>query len=181
MIWGYLPRKPRLQFWSKSVITGFQHLVEQVEAMSELVWISACCRISVSCAVLSSTCLLLLVWLCSMRSFVVFPYLSLVLWSVLLGVALSCNRRYSPQCRSSGLWASSLLRAPGCDDIVPPYVSSSRDRLDFEWGVLRFESHIWWSALDGRVIFLPRSQLTIDPARWLPLLHLMLLCSRPLL
>ena len=34
---------------------------------------------------------------------------------------------------------------PGCDETVPQYVLSSRDRLDFEWGVLRYESRNRWS------------------------------------
>ena len=97
-------------------------------------------------------------WLrCSARSLFVVPSLSLVFRIVVLGVASLGNQRCSPRCWSSGLRASSLLRAPGCDETTPQYVSSLCDSLDFEWGVLSFESHSRWSMLDGWFVFSPRS------------------------
>ena len=38
-----IPRKPRLQFWSKYVIACFRHLVEQARAILEVVLMSASC------------------------------------------------------------------------------------------------------------------------------------------
>ena len=159
-------------------------MAELAEVMSEssLIWWVhriVCCLSQVFWVVRSSTYLLLLVQLSFSWSLVVVPSLALVLRSVVLGVASLGNQWCSPRCRSSGLRASSQLRAPGCDETVPQYVSSSRE-MDFEWGVLRSESCSKWLALDGRVILLPRSRLTTSAAKWLPSLHLMLLCTWPL-
>ena len=115
-------------------------------------------RILASCPIRSSTYLLLLVRLCYARLLVVVPSLSLVLWSVDLGVALSGNQRCSPWCWYSRLRVSSRLRAPGCDETIPQYVSSSCDRQDSEWGVLRFESRTIGSASDGRFGYWPKNQ-----------------------
>ena len=112
----------------------------------------------------------------SARSLVIVPSLSLVFWNVVLGVASSDNPQCSPWCQSSWLRVSSLLRAPGYDETEPQCVSSLHYILDFVWGVLCSESCSIWSALDGRVVFSPRSQLIVDAARWLPSLPPMLLC-----
>ena len=117
---------------------------------SRLVWVGR-----------SSTYLFLLVWFSSAQSLVVVPSLSLVLRSVVLGVALSGKQWCSPRCRSFGLRASSLLRATKCDETVPQYVISSRDSLDFEWGVLCSKSRNRCLALDGRIFSLQRSGLTM--------------------
>ena len=69
-----------------------------------------------------------------------------------LGVASLGNQQYLPQCWSFGLRASSLLRVPRYDGTAPHCVSSSHDRLDFWWGVLRSVSCNRWSALDGRFV-----------------------------
>ena len=114
---------------------------------------------------------LFLVRLYSARSLVVVPFLSLVLRSVDLGAASLRNRQCSPWCQSSRLRAFSRLRALGCDETVPQCVSSLYGRLDFGWGVLFFGSRNRWSVLDSRVVFSPRTQLTIDTTTGLPSLH----------
>ena len=90
-IWGYLPRKPRLQNWTKFYVTS---LSASSRVGRGIVWVSI------------SSYLLLLVRLSSTRSLVIVPSSSLVFWSVDLGVASSGNRRCSPRCRSSELQVS---------------------------------------------------------------------------
>mgnify|MGYP007046868021 CR=1 FL=1 len=104
---------------------------------------------------LVSSLLLLYVWPSCTQSVVVVPSLSLVLRSVVLGVASSGNRRCSPRYQSSVLRVFSRLRALGCDETVPQCVSSLHGRLDFGWGVLRSGSRNRWSVLDGRIVFSP--------------------------
>ena len=103
--------------------------------LSRLVWVGR-----------SSIYLMFLVWLSFARSLVVVPSLSSVVQSVVLGVASSGNQQCLSRCRSFELQASLLLRAPGYDETTPQYVLASRDRLDFEWGVLRSESRSRWSS-----------------------------------
>ena len=168
VIWGYLPRKPRLQNWSNFRLQVNRLIVEleKVKSMSSLVrlvssfgWFesveSTCSKSSLvriglfvvvgwspilDLGVVSIGCRslvlapVLIAPLCfqlrsSARSLVIVPSLSLVFWNVVLGVASSDNPQCSPWCQSSGLRVSSLLRAPGCDETVPQYVLSSRDRL----------------------------------------------------
>ena len=75
---------------------------------------------------------------------VIVPSCSSLFWSADLGVTSLGNWRYSPQCRSSRLRASSLSRALGCDDTAPQYASSLHGRRDCWWGVLRSVSHNRW-------------------------------------
>ena len=124
--------------------------------------------------------LLFPVWLYFVRSLVIVPILSLMLQGIDLGVASSGNRQYSPRYQSSVLRVFSRLWPFGCDETIPQCVLSLHGKLDFGWGVLRSGSHSRWSVLDGLVIFSPRSWPTDDAAIRLLLLHVMLLCTRPL-
>ena len=90
--------------------------------------------------------LLFRVWFCFARSIIIVPFLFFVLRNIDLGVASSSNGRCSPWCQSFELITFSQLRALRCDETVPQYVSSSRDRLNFEWGVLCSESCNGWSS-----------------------------------
>ena len=75
-----------------------------------------------------SASLLLLVRFSSAQSLVIIPSLSLVFWSIDLGVASSSNQWCSPRCRSFVFRASFRLSAPRCDDTTPQCVSSLCDR-----------------------------------------------------
>ena len=141
--------------WFESVeSTCSNHLSFESSCLSESggvrFSISALCRLVVgrSSSLMCSSAPLYFRLRSFARSLVVVPSLSLVFRSVVLGVASSDNRRCSPRCRSSGLWVSSLLRAPECDETVPQCVSSTHDRLDSEWGVLCSESRSRWLVLD---------------------------------
>ena len=163
VILGYLPRKRRFQNWSKFILQVSQLVTElaKVKSMSSLVWLDS--RFGRFESVESTFVRPCVDWLsvarlvsCALRSLVFStllfcsvtcpsPIIVLSVRSVVLRVASSGNQRSSPQCPSFRLRASSLLQDPGCDETVPQYVSSSHDRLNFEWGVLCSVSRNRWS------------------------------------
>ena len=174
-MWGYLPCKPRLRFWSKSTIfKSFDNRSKRQKGILSSI------HVSVGSLILSSIYPLFphSTLLCSAtcRS----PNFFLVLQSVDLGVALSSNRRYSPRCQSFVLRVFFRLRALRCDETVPKYVSSLHGRLDFRWAVLRSRSRNRWLVLDGLVVFSLRSWLTDDATIHLLSVRPMLLCTWPL-
>ena len=61
-----------------------------------------------------------------------------------------------------------MLQTPRYDETITQCVSSSHDRMNFEVGLFRSESHARWSGIDGLFVLSPGSRLADGAPTLLP-------------
>ena len=135
----YLPRKPRLQNWSKFILQVSRHVADSAEVR--------CVVYKCSDKFLPSAPPLAFICSIACRS----PIFILRAPKLRSGSGFVKQSTMFTSVLIFGLRASSLSRVPRCDDSTPQYASSSRGRRDCWWGVLRFVSRNRWLVLVGRL------------------------------